>query len=231
LDLKAPLLLLHGAMGASAQFDALKAMLEDTFAVYSFDFSGHGEQELHNKEFSLTLFTNDIRDFLLKNKIQKPNIFGYSMGGYVALNLAIIYPNEVSKIMTIGTKFKWTPEIAQEETKLLNPEKIKVKVPVFAEHLQKLHGNKWSDLMQQTANFMHELGAKNALPFQDLQRIKAKLLLSLGDNDKMVSLEETQAVQLSTPNSDLHIFKDTPHPWEQVNQKEIANKIKEFFAF
>ena len=47
---------------------------------------------------------------------------GHSMGGYVALKLALKRPELVDRIITLGTKFNWTPEVAAKEVKMLNPD-------------------------------------------------------------------------------------------------------------
>ena len=75
-----------------------------------------------------------------ENYIQTIDIFGYSMGGYVALWLARFYPDRVGKIFTLGTKLKWNDEEAEKEIKMLNPEKVELKVPAFAQQLAERHG-------------------------------------------------------------------------------------------
>ena len=82
------LLLLHGALGTKKQFNPIKKILAKKFEIYDFDFDGHGATEL-KEGFSIELFSENVSQFLLENKIEKINIFGYSMGGYVALHAAI----------------------------------------------------------------------------------------------------------------------------------------------
>ena len=228
--MKPQLLLLHGALGSSAQFIELEKLLEQQFEIYKLDFSGHGKNELQSDSLSIELFSKDVMRFLDENKIDNIHIFGYSMGGFVALYLALFHPEKVNKIFTLATKFNWTRETAEAETKLLNPEKIKEKVPAFAAHLQKLHDHNWEKLMQQTTVLMLQLGSVNPLTKTELVKINKPVVLALGDKDKMVTLEETQQAQASIKNSSLHIFEDMLHPWELVNQKIIALKIMEFFS-
>jgi pimeloyl-ACP methyl ester carboxylesterase len=49
-------------------------------------FQGHGS-DTTNGDFSIERFANDTLDFLDQHQIDSVNIFGYSMGGYVALKL------------------------------------------------------------------------------------------------------------------------------------------------
>jgi pimeloyl-ACP methyl ester carboxylesterase len=229
--MKQPLLLLHGAIGSKDQFTATTALLESQFEVHCINFSGHGGLPIPAEGYSMSLFANDVVSYLDENGIEKTDIFGYSMGGYVALFLAKHYPERVNKIFTLATKFHWTPEIAAKETRMLNPEKIEEKVPPFAQMLKKRHdeGN-WKNVLNQTAEMMIGLGNNNPLTLEDYKSISHTILISLGDKDQMVTREETEAVSSALPNSDFHLFEDTEHPIEKVNSGILAERIVEFFA-
>src|SRR5689334_9363840 len=99
--MKKTLLLLHGALGSEEQFSGLKQSLENNFRVFSLNFSGHGGRILPGK-FSIDLFVNDVLEFIRMHSFERINIFGYSMGGYVALKLASHHPDSIERIMTLG---------------------------------------------------------------------------------------------------------------------------------
>ena len=105
------ILLLHGALGSEVQFTELKKALSESFDVHTLTFEGHGGRA-SNRPFSMGGFVENVVDYLDKNGLDSVNIFGYSMGGYVALMLAKEHPNRVNKIMTLGTKFAWNPEFS-----------------------------------------------------------------------------------------------------------------------
>lgn len=227
--MKPQLLLLHGALGASQQFSSLEKLLESNFEILKLDFSGHGKKESTPSKFSIELFSNEVLNFLAENKIDSIPIFGYSMGGFVALFLALHHPAKVKKISTLATKFEWTPEIAVAEIKFLNPKKTIEKVPAFAQQLQQLHGDKWPELMQKTAVFMQDLGANNPLPYTKMEAIKCPVLLCLGDKDKMVSEAETRTALKALPLGHMHLFKDCAHALEQVNLAALSAQLIQFF--
>ena len=133
------LILLHGALGAKGQLLDLKAELSDRFDVHVLNFSGHGGQPFAEKGYSMTQFAKEVEVYMHENNIPSANFFGYSMGGYVALTLALQHPELVDNIMTYGTKFNWTIASAEAEVKMLNSEKILEKVPKFAKALQEKH--------------------------------------------------------------------------------------------
>ncbi|MBO9573200.1 MAG: alpha/beta fold hydrolase, partial [Chitinophagaceae bacterium] len=137
--MKPHLLMLHGAIGASSQLQHIAGLLSPKYEIHLFDFPGHGGKGLNEENFSIELFANAVVSFLEEQKIKQVNIFGYSMGGYVALYLARHHPELINKIITLGTKFHWNKETAANEVKMLDPEKIAVKVPSFAKALETLH--------------------------------------------------------------------------------------------
>jgi len=120
------------------------------------DVSDHGAKDFSNG-FGIAAFSKELHEFILKNKLEKTSVFGYSMGAYVALYLSSQHPEILGNIITLGTKFSWSPEIAEKEIKMLDPEIIKEKVPKFALSLEKRHSDNWIILLNKTAEMILEL--------------------------------------------------------------------------
>ncbi|MDF2436742.1 MAG: alpha/beta hydrolase [Bacteroidota bacterium] len=223
------ILLLHGAIGAKNQLETISAGLQNNFIVHTLDFSGHGSAAMSDK-FSIPGFAEDVIKYLESNKIESINIFGYSMGGYVALYLAARHPEKVRSVFTFATKFLWTPEIALKEIKMLDPEKISEKLPAFAAILKKRHSaNGWKIVLQKTQEMMVEMGQTNPLTESDLEKIEQRILIGIGDRDTMVTLEETINVYRQLRNASLVVFPETQHPIEKVDQSRLTAEIVLFF--
>lgn len=222
------IILLHGAIGAKDQLEPLAEELSaNGFQTYSFNFSGHGQAPFEN-EFSIPQFAEELKSFVQKNNLSQPDVFGYSMGGYVALCLASQHQNLLGKIITLGTKFEWSPEIAQREIKMLDAKTIAEKVPKFAEALQKRHGNNWQLLLQKTADMMTALGNNNLLNPKTFSQIKNKVMIGLADNDNMVSVEETNNAASKMVGAERFTLQETKHPIESVNLNHLGIQIKDF---
>ena len=225
-----PLLLLHGALGAKTQLDPLARLLEKNFDCDTLNFEGHGDR-FSDQPFSIDLFANNLADFLDEKKLTRVNVFGYSMGGYVALKLALLQPARFDKIMTLGTKFKWSPEEAAKEVKMLNPEKIEEKVPAFAHMLNNLHtAQSWKINLQKTAAMMLELGNGKAMNNEQFSQIKTKCIIGVGDQDTMVTREETEQVANAIPRAKFYLLPETIHPIDKVDLNKVAGKIREFIS-
>lgn len=225
------ILLLHGALGSKEQFVDMSVQLADAYIVHSINFSGHGGSPLPEDEFSIPLFATEVLDFLDSKGINSINIFGYSMGGYVAMFLAKNHPQRVEKIITLATKFTWDETIAANETKMLNPAKIEEKLPDFATTLQKRHApNDWKTVLSKTAEMLTAMGQDNPLKSDDYSEIQHQILLMLGDRDKMVTLDETVQVYNALPKAQLAVLPNTAHPIEVVNTNRLAAEINSFFS-
>ena len=223
---KPNLLLLHGALGTKNQFNSILSSLDRDFNVLSINFEGHGD-ESSNTDFTLHGFTDNIITFLNQKNIDKTHILGYSMGGYVALNLAITNPEMVKSIITLGTKFEWDPQISAREIQMLNPQKIQEKVPAFVKHLENIHpANHWKELLIKTAGFIEGLGNGKGLDNSLLAKISHKVLVFLGNEDKMVSREESEKLAQLIPNGTLEIIDGFRHEIDKNDLSVLIPIIK-----
>ena len=226
---KENLLLLHGALGSSTQMMPLAEQLKEKYEIHLLDFSGHGGRSIP-ENYSMDLFCNDVTQYLDDALIAETHIFGFSMGGYVALKVAERMGMRIGKIITLGTKFEWTPESAIHETSLLNPEKIKTKVPAFAERLKnRHHPAAWEEVMRNTAEMMIRLGSHPEW-VPGVNSVFNEVLLMVGALDNMVSIDETQLVAEMLPKGHIKILEALEHPIEKADCKVVANEILRFIG-
>ncbi len=227
--MKPALILLHGALGGKDQFSTLQENLKDQFQIYTLNFEGHGGRK-SDREYSMENFEENLLDLIETENLEPANIFGYSMGGYVALKLAIDYPAKVQKIMTLGTKFAWTPESANDEVSRLNPLKIEEKVPEFARQLKERHSPlDWRQVLSKTGEMILTLGKGAALVPKDFEEVQCPVLITRGSEDQMVSEMESRKIAETLPQGEYHSFEGFKHPLEQADTDTLANRIIGFF--
>ena len=151
------------------------------------------------------------------------------MGGYVALYLAKKYPDKVEKVITLATKFHWDETTAEKEIKMLNADKIEEKLPAFAQTLKERHApNDWKELLAKTAAMLTEMGKDNPLKLEDYQSLNLPVMVTIGDRDKMITLEETLAVYKALPDARMCMLPETQHPIEQANIQHLLFCIRQF---
>ncbi|MBK8555959.1 MAG: alpha/beta fold hydrolase [Lewinellaceae bacterium] len=193
--------------------------------VYKMNLSGHG-QRVVPPIFSMIDFAAEVGGLLTAKGLRQVDVFGYSMGGYVALTLALQRPELVGSITTLGTKFHWNPETSAREVARLNPDKIKEKVPQFAEALALQHGEtNWVPLMERTAELLHSLGHGHALTDEDFRRIQQPVTILLGSEDNMVTREESEHVAGVLPHGTFRLLEGVKHPIEGVEPGGIWSLV------
>lgn len=224
-------LLLHGAIGSMNQLEGIKKTLPEEMNAHLMNFSGHGGEPIPSDAFSIPLFAKDVLNFLDRRSIATVNIFGYSMGGYVALFLARHFPDRISGILTLGTKFSWTRESAEKESRMLDPDILQEKFPDFSKSLHDRHAPAdWKIVLKKTQQMMLALGDHPALIDNDLRQIRQQVMICVGEKDKMVTQSESLDAASHLPNGTFKMLKDTKHPIEAVEVEMISNEIRSFFG-
>ena len=220
------LLLLHGAIGAKDQLESIKAQLSENYNAYSLNFSGHGGESFKGS-FNIRQFATDVLLFLEEQQLEQVNIVGYSMGGYVALYLAKHHPAKIGKIITLGTKFKWTPEIAAKEVKMLNADVIETKIPAFASVLKERHTLElWREMLAKTASMMLAMGEEP--PLSAYKTISHPCKIMLADKDEMVTETETLEVVKELQDARFKVITNSKHPIEKVDKIQFLEEINSF---
>ena len=225
------LLLLHAALGARSQFDALARELAPSYTLHSLDFEGHGDEPPTDRAFSIESFADNVLAYLDRAGLASVDIFGYSMGGYVALYLARTHPERIGRVFTFGTKLRWDPAIAAHEVRFLDASKIREKVPQFAATLEARHRVAgWETVLEKTAAMMIALGGSAPLGNDDFAAITHRVRIGVGDRDTTVGPEESAGVYRLLPNAELQVFPSTPHPFEKVSMPMLADAMRAFFG-
>jgi pimeloyl-ACP methyl ester carboxylesterase len=96
------LILIHGALGSGAQMMPLATQLGARFETHVLELEGHGDTPSPHTHFSIDQFAEQLRHFIATKSLAPARIFGYSMGGYVALRLASQQPDLIASIATLA---------------------------------------------------------------------------------------------------------------------------------
>jgi pimeloyl-ACP methyl ester carboxylesterase len=229
-DCMPDVILIHGALGAVDQLEPLAATLGGRRTVHRVELEGHGSTP-SVAPYETWRFVDNVRVFMAEKGIERASLFGYSMGGYVALALASESPERVACVATLGTKLVWSVDIAVKETSKLHAPTIRAKVPRFADVLEARHAGSggWEQMLAKTEAYMTSLGAAPTLDAASIAAIPQPARLMVGDRDAVVTIEETRAAARSMPSGQLAVLPDTRHPFEQVRIPLLAAHLAEFF--
>ena len=109
------ILCLHGAGGNGAVFDPLLDLLGERHEPLAFDQPGHGRSGSFDSLGSIERMAGFTRALWEKLALRAPVFLGHSMGGAVALQLALDHPSEVRGLVLVGAgaRFEGTEEGAE----------------------------------------------------------------------------------------------------------------------
>ena len=178
-----PIVLLHGAfMTINTNFGELIPKLSKTRKVIAVELQGHGHTADIDRPFSQETLADDVAALLQYLKINNADIFGYSLGGEVALQLTIRHPELVRKQIIVSSTYKtdgWSKE-TRAILPTLTPAMFEGS-PMKVEYDKVAHDPKhWSAFVEKMKQFIttpFDFGADK------MKAIKAPTLLIAGDGD------------------------------------------------
>jgi len=178
-----PLVLLHGSyMTIDLNFAQLIPELAKKRKVIALEMQGHGRTGDIDRPYSYTSLASDIDGLLNHLKIDSADVLGYSLGGTVALELAIKHPKRVTSLVIISSVFRldgWI-QSARDLFPTIKPQFFE-KTPLKTEYDRlapdKNHWNDWVNKMVASEVVPFDLGADN------IKALKCPVLIIKGDND------------------------------------------------
>lgn len=224
------IIILHGALGSAAQLQPLtSAFTARGWNVQTLNFPGHGGEPVPEEGYSIALFSDFLQRQIETISAGEPiHIFGYSMGGYVAAYLEALTPGRISSLVTLGTKWEWSPESASREVKMLDAAKIREKVPAFAKILEQRHGPGWEQVLQHTAQMMIHMGENPPVLPATFEAIGIPVEIWRGTADTMVSEEESRQAHALIRGSVYREWENMPHPIEKCDPELLADAVERF---
>jgi pimeloyl-ACP methyl ester carboxylesterase len=178
-----PLVLLHGSfMTIPGNWTQWIGEFSKDRKVIAVEMQGHGRTADINRDFSYENLANDIAAMLDYLKIKQADLLGYSMGGGVAMQVAIRHPEKVRKVVSISAVFRhdgWVKE-ALDMFPQLTADTFKGS-PIETEY------KKLSPTPNEFPNFVKRVIAMDLKPYDfgadKLKATKAPFLFIHGDAD------------------------------------------------
>ena len=90
--------MIHGLFGTSDNLKAIAKGLADNFTVYSIDAPGHGESSSFSP-LSLSAMAAAVFEFTREQGLERFSMLGHSLGGKIAMELALMNPNAVDRLL------------------------------------------------------------------------------------------------------------------------------------
>jgi pimeloyl-ACP methyl ester carboxylesterase len=216
-----PLLLLHGGLfNIDLQFGELLPSLAASRQVIAADFQGHGRTNDIDRPLTCADLASDVVGLLRHLGVAQADVFGFSVGGGVALHLAIRHPELVRKLIVSSVSYH--PEGDRSENRdavgELTVDMI-AGTPMEQEYLAKSpHPDRLQDLLDKLGRFDQGFTGWSD---DDIKGIAAPTLITVGDCDAVHLDHMVRFLQLrggdvngdfvGVPSSQLAVFPGTTH--------------------
>jgi pimeloyl-ACP methyl ester carboxylesterase len=184
-----PLVVLHGAHMNLQTMGRIIPLLAKTHRVYALELQGHGRTTDIDRPITYQNLADDVAAFMQALGLEKADVFGYSMGGTVALQLAIRHRAKVDRLIVASVSYDeagWQPA-------------FKALVPQMTREMFAPFENEWRKLAPNSegyAAFIDKMIALEHEPMswgKDIGSMKTPALIISGDADT-ATLEHTVAM-------------------------------------
>ena len=110
-----PIVIIHGAYMNINQMGEIIPRLAKTHKVYALELQGHGRTTDIDRPLTYQNMADDVAAFMDSVSLTSADVFGYSMGSIVGLQLAIRHPAKVRRLVAASVAYDlkgWQPEFA-----------------------------------------------------------------------------------------------------------------------
>jgi len=114
-----PLFIMHGVFGMLDNWLSLGKKWSEDYEVYLIDARNHGRSE-HSDDMSFESMAEDIKELMTHLELDSIHLLGHSMGGKVAMKMAMMYPELIEKMIVVDIGPKAYPMHHQRILKGLN---------------------------------------------------------------------------------------------------------------
>lgn len=236
------IVLLHGFLENKKMWKDYVAFFSEKYRVITIDLLGHGESDPLGYVHEMEDNANVINEILEHLKIEKAIILGHSMGGYVGLAFAELYPQKIQKLVLLNS----TSKEDSAEKKLNRTRAIKAVKQNYINFVSVAIANLFSENNRTRLAEEIEKAKTEALktPLQGiiaslegmkirkdrewlLEQNRFPVLLILGKKDPVLSYEESLS-QAENTSVQLVSFEDG-HMSQIENKEELKPVLLQFF--
>ena len=234
-----PLVLVHGLGDrGEAWAPMLKRLKKAGFHVYAPDLLGYGRSpKPGDSDYSIETEEKFVADFIQGIGLQKPDVAGWSMGGWIVLKLALDHPEMVDRVVVYDAAglregqpvppanvfHPQTPDDVQQLNHLLEPKSKPLPNFVAVDAMHKLQGEQ--NVIDK--NLASMFSGTDALDGQ-LSKLTEPLLIVWGADDKLTPLAVGEKMHSLVPSSELDIAEGCAHLAPRVCSARVAAATADF---
>ncbi|MFW9988033.1 MAG: alpha/beta fold hydrolase [Candidatus Odinarchaeota archaeon] len=249
-----PFVMINGQSGTVNSFKSLKLIFNQFISLFSKDFKtilfdkrGIGQTDDIDKQYTIKTLADDVVGLMENLNLEKANIIGFSMGGLIAQELMINYPEKIEKSVIGATHYGMSRYImpSEEVTNImmrnqegLSPEEI-VKSQISLAYTEKFIKNNLNFIDTIIQNYIsnpitpeaYQKQINAILRFNSSRRLKKVQLPTLvlhGRHDLLVPVRNAEILAELIHGTKLRIFENSAHTLLIEEPVEVLNEILNF---
>lgn len=240
-----PLVFIHGLSDSLLYWEFLASHLKRDYQIIRMDLRGHGESYLGNDEVNIDLYVSDLKNLLDDLNLDKVDLIGFSLGGAVALDFSLKYPENVSSLVLMSSFSKsdeyLTNIFSQFKDALKNSfeDFYDLILPmvlcpeVIDDNREAL--DQIREFASKTANTDAYIKAVDACMEFDvddsLSKIEVPTLVMSGKYDEISLLSSQKTIQKKISNSELIVFDNVKHNLlVGKNNERVLEVLEKFYS-
>ena len=252
-----PVLCLHGHPGSAQCMSVFTDHLSDRLQTIAPDLRGYGKSRVQ-ADFELEDHLTDLEALLDRLKIDRCLILGWSLGGILAIELALRFPERISGLILVATAAKPRgnhPPISWQDNFYTGVASILNKLnPGWAWNIETFGKRSlYRYLIQQHTPVAYQYLADEAFPaylgtssaanqalwnaqirrrnydrLADLSQIQCPSLLMAGAEDRHITAQSSLETARYLPDCEVHCYPNTAHLFPWEIPVEVRNEIDQW---
>ena len=244
-----PLLLIMGLGSPAANWDQqFVAQMTKTHQVITYDNRGTGQSDKPDEAYSIALFARDAVALLDTLNLPRVHVFGISMGGMIAQELAIHYPQRIASLVlgctTPGGKnavpappesmkaLKGRPGQTPEEAGRAAWQ-LSYSEEYINAHRAELEAHLQQALAHVTPRFAYERHVEATMTlrvFKQLKDINIPTLVTTGRDDVLIPAVNSEIIAREIPGAELALFDNAGHGFVTAAREPLLEVFTEFLS-
>ena len=241
-----PIVLIRGLGSNADHWYRQVPVLSSTYKVITFDNRGIGRSDTPDGPYTIPMMADDVIGLMDAIGIPSAHILGISMGGMIAQEIALMYPQRVNglvlacthcggdhavsaseEIIGIFAEFIFTgsQEAAQKAVKCLFAEHTMKQAPEVIQQYQEVSGK----FPPATEVLVRQLEAvRDHNTWEDLPNIKAPTFVLTGNEDVLVPPENSSILAGRIPGAKLQVIERSGHQFLVEQAGAFNGAVLEF---
>ncbi len=232
-------ILLHGFLSSSKMWrDNYVPDLMKRYKVYTIDVRGHGKSNNVRVGCNLQQMADDIYQFVIQKNIGKCILAGMSMGGAIAIQFAITYPDRIKSLILMnpgpGTVFSKGFPLISPVLSFISQNKHFLKPLLKSVLVNPLPRKTLSEFVEDAAlvsknAWLQYLHPGNTIQkFNRLKNLTIPALVIIGEKDTAVPIDFQEGIADTIPKAVKVVMKNEGHAVVMEKPEKVLSELNSF---